>query len=70
MYKIINSVPSKEQIENFKMHVSEEDAFINYKVDLGKLDDAQRKELIDTFALKANELEGKAYVTLSLATEV
>ena len=70
MYITITKAPTNEQIKQFNMKVSEEDTYINYKVDLSQFDDALRKAFIETFKIDAAAIEGKHLVILTLFVEI
>jgi hypothetical protein len=70
MYITITKAPTNEQIKQFNMKVSEEDTYINYKVDLSQFDDALRKAFIETFKIDAASIEGKHLVILTLFVEI
>lgn len=70
MYITITKAPTNEQIKQFNMKVSEEDTYINYRVDLAQFDDALRKAFIETFKIDAAAIEGEHSVILTLFVEI
>lgn len=70
MYITITHVPSDEQIKQFNIKMSQEDAFIDYKADLSQYDDALRKAFTEAFNINEERLQDRNAVTLSLYTEI
>lgn len=66
MYQIINKRPSNEQIISYKMSENANEAYINFKVDLGELTIEQRKELMIKYQLEQNILTYKESLFLSI----
>jgi hypothetical protein len=70
MYITITKAPTNEQIKQFNMKVSEEDTYINCKVDFTQFDDALRDAFLDTFKIDAAAIEGKNFIILTLFVEI
>ncbi len=70
MYITIKQAPTDEQIKQFAMKLSEEDTYINYKVDLSQFDGALRKAFIETFQIDAAAVEGKKFIILTRFVEI
>jgi hypothetical protein len=70
MYVTITQVPTNEQIKQFNIKMSQEDAYIDYKADLSQFDDALRKTFIEAFNINEERLQDKNIVTLTLYTEI
>ncbi|MBE0498722.1 MAG: hypothetical protein IBX43_05695 [Campylobacterales bacterium] len=70
MYITIKDILTNEQVKHFKMSITEDDHFVNYKIDLSTLDDALLEELVSTFEIKTAAIEGKQYITLTRSLEV
>ena len=70
MYKIITQIPAKEQIKQYNMKVTDEDAFISYKVNLSQLDEALQMTFSETFQVNVDALKEKQSITLTLSNEV
>lgn len=68
MYKVIDQEPAREKIEQFGMQISEEDSYTNYRIDLTKLSDAQKRALFESYGITA--AEGTSDLVLSLSTEI
>ena len=67
MYILIRQAPSAAQIKQFNMKMSEEDTYINYKVDLSQFDDTLRKAFIEAFQIDAAAIEGRQSVFAAAA---
>jgi hypothetical protein len=70
MYILIQQAPSAAQIKQFNMKMSEEDTYINYKVDLSQFDDTLRKAFIEAFQIDAAAIEGRQSVILTRFVEI
>lgn len=70
MYKIIQTLPTAEQMDVFKMREMQEDAFIDFQIDLNALTDAKKQELCDLFGVVPELLAGEKSLTLSFPSEV
>ncbi len=70
MYITITQAPTAEQIKKFNMKVTEEDAFINYKVDFSQFDDALHKAFIEAFDINDEKIKDRTAVTLTLYAEI
>ena len=70
MYKIIDTAPSREQIEAYGMQLTEEDVYINYKIELANLSDDEKNRLCATYGLAPQKLEEATTLVLALSTEV
>ena len=70
MYVTITQVPTNEQIKQFNIKMSQEDAYIDYKADLSQFDDALRKTFIEAFNINEERLQDKNIVTLTLFAEI
>ncbi|MFA6192024.1 MAG: hypothetical protein WC665_06695 [Sulfurimonas sp.] len=70
MYITINRKPSKEEIDTFNIKVSEEDAVIDYRIELDSLDQTAKKELCKSYNLKPESLDSATKIVLSYNNEV
>lgn len=70
MYITINKKPSKEEIATFNMKISEEDAVIDYRIELASLDQTAKKALCDCYNLKTDSIDSTTKVILSYNNEV
>lgn len=70
MYVMIKHAPTKEQIEQFKTKVTEEDAYINYQVNVSQFDETLRQAFLETFQIDAAVIDGRESVTLTHSVEV
>ncbi|WP_345975037.1 hypothetical protein [Sulfurimonas sp. HSL3-7] len=70
MYITITQAPTDEQIKQFNIKMSQEDAFIDYKVDLSQFDEALRKAFTEAFNINEERLNEKSSVTLTLFAEI
>ncbi len=70
MYITIKQAPTDEQIKQFNMKLSEEDTYVNYKVDLSQFDEALRKAFIETFKIDAAAIEGRQFIILTRFVEI
>jgi len=70
MYVTITQAPTDEQITKFNMKLSEEDAFINYKVDFPQFDDVLRSAFIEAFNIDAERIKEKDTVILTRYVEI
>lgn len=70
MYITIHRKPSKEEIATFNMKVSEEDAIVDYRIELASLNQAAKKALCECYNLKPDSIESAARVTFSYNHEV
>ena len=70
MYITITQAPTAEQIKKFNMKISEEDTYINYKVDFLQFDDALLKAFIETFNVSAELVKERDSVTLTQYAEI
>ncbi len=70
MYITITQAPTDEQVKTFNMKLSEEDAFINYKVDFPQFDDVLRSAFIEAFNIDAERIKEKDTVILTRYVEI
>lgn len=70
MFIMINEKPSEALIKACDMRIDEEDMFVNYRIDLTKLNDAQLTQLREAYDINTERLEHKSRLTLTLSTEV
>lgn len=66
MYKVIDTCPSKEHIEMFKMQESVNEAFANFKIDLNELSQELREALLVNYELDQKVLTYKDSLFLSV----
>lgn len=70
MYLIINETPSEEQISRYRMLISENDAYLNYRIDLTGLLDDEKMALCETYAFHADKLKKETSLILAIPTDV
>lgn len=70
MYITISQKPSKEEIETFKIKISEGDTIIDYRIELGSLDQTAKKTLCESYSLNPQSIENNTKVVLSYNNEV
>ncbi|MBU1642441.1 hypothetical protein KKE54_03700 [bacterium] len=70
MYITIEQAPTDEQIKQFNMKLSEEDTYINYKVEISQFDETLRKAFIETFKIDTAAIEGKKFIILTRFVEI
>ncbi len=67
---MIKQNPTSEQIQTFGMKVSEDDLYLNHKIDLCALNESLLTSLTDLFKIDSSSLEGKQFIILSRSLEV
>jgi len=70
MHKIIIEFPSDEQIEMFGMIETQEDTYTDFAIILTTLDDRQKLELCELYAIDIKRLDSEERVILSVCTEI
>lgn len=70
MYITISQKPSKEEIATFNMKVFEEDAVIDYRIELASLDQATKKMFCEHYNLNPESIESTTKLTFSHNNEI
>lgn len=70
MYLTVHRKPSQEEIVLFKMKVTEEDANVDYQVEITSLDQTTKKTFCESFNIKPESIEGITKVALSHHNEI
>ncbi|MDD2790339.1 MAG: hypothetical protein PHU40_06665 [Sulfurimonas sp.] len=70
MYITINRKPTKEEISTFNIKVSEEDAIIDYRIELDSLDQTTTKVLCESYNINPEKIENITKIVLFYHNEV
>jgi hypothetical protein len=70
LYITISRKPSKEEIVTFNMKVSEEDAVVDYRIELDSLSQATKEALCECYNLNPERIASATKVTFSYSNEI
>ncbi len=70
MYHLITTPPSEDHVKVYGMHVTQEDAYVDYRVVLEVLTPGQRRGLETVYGLPEARLEGEAILILTVSSGV
>jgi hypothetical protein len=70
LYITINRKPSKEEIVTYNMKVSEEDAVIDYRIELDSLNQETKEALCECYKLKPESITSATKVIFSYNNEI